>query len=568
MNKKSLLATAVALVLAGCGSDDSGSSSSNPSTPQLPTTTNKFIDAAVEGIYYSTSSGLTGVTDSEGQFNARLSDTVTFYIGGENGLKVGAASNRDVLTPFEAAGKYDRAVNLAILLQSLDNQFGSASDDILTIPEGFRNPDPISLAQLKDLSLDDQDSVEAFLEEVGVTAENIVSEEHALTHMDEAFGSMERGVAQSNPFLEIGKYVRYIDVTQNIDDPYSGYSTYVHADLMMEDELFERTRGMTEMTFLVNAEDSVTKLKGSNDYSIADSRAEQYLACVAESLEWDDDEKVCESIPSNPTAFGLMDHTNNKFAYKLRDSNKSSSEDKLYIGSDIEGWKPFDAENVSQLNHYAPNNVWNDGSSEQPKWIRDTTSGSYDPITEIYTEIVKKEILEDEDSVEASRTTERVAYYYEVESASQERYVDFTGTWKTTGYCDNGEIATFTMTFDDTGAVLDGDECSGNPTVPERMEDSGTHYTFAELKGVDYWWFAQTGRESKATLTELNTVVRFCDQSSYDAEKDNCNDYNEYFVKWEYQPAGSNWDEGLLIRRKMDRMGSTDGRVSIMQKID
>ncbi|MFA0648402.1 hypothetical protein AB4620_22795, partial [Vibrio cyclitrophicus] len=67
-------------------------------------------------IYYSTSSGSKGITNSEGEFTAKSDDTVTFFIGGENGLKVGAASNRDVLTPFEAAGKYDRALNLAILL--------------------------------------------------------------------------------------------------------------------------------------------------------------------------------------------------------------------------------------------------------------------------------------------------------------------------------------------------------------------------------------------------------------------------------------------------------------------
>ncbi|MFW8114815.1 hypothetical protein ACOIDR_28365, partial [Klebsiella pneumoniae] len=114
------------------------------------TTTNKFIDAAVEGIYYNTSSGLNGVTNSEGEFTAKTSDTVTFFIGGENGLKVGAASNRDVLTPFEAAGKYARALNLAILLQSLDNQFGSTSDEILTIPDVLREPDAATLAKMKD----------------------------------------------------------------------------------------------------------------------------------------------------------------------------------------------------------------------------------------------------------------------------------------------------------------------------------------------------------------------------------------------------------------------------------
>jgi hypothetical protein len=91
--------------------------------------------------------------------------------------------------------------------------------------------------------------------------------------------------------------------------------------------------------------------------------------------------------------------------------------------------------------------------------------------------------------------------------------------------------------------------------------------TYAELGAIDYWWFGQTDRASKATLTELNTVVRFCDQDNYVAGS-SCNSNDEYFVKWEYQPAGTNWDEGLLIRRKMDNQGDTNGRVSIMQKIN
>ena len=146
----------------------------------------------------------------------KLSDTVTFFIGGENGLKVGAASNRDVLTPFEAAGKYARALNLAILLQSLDNQFGNTLDEILTIPDVLRAPDAATLAKMKDLSLDDRASVIGFLDAMGVEAAKYHFRRAThLTHMQSAFGSMERGDDSANPFITAGKFVRYIDVTQN-----------------------------------------------------------------------------------------------------------------------------------------------------------------------------------------------------------------------------------------------------------------------------------------------------------------------------------------------------------------
>lgn len=568
MKKMSLLAAAITLALTGCGSDDSNTNTSPTPEP----TTNKFIDAAVEGIYYSTSSGLNGTTDSDGQFTSGVSDTVTFYIGGENGLKVGAASNRDVLTPFEAAGKYARALNLAILLQSLDNQFGNSSDEVLTIPDSLRAPDAATLIKMKDLSLDDRTSVTDFLNAMGVDAANITSEEQALTHMENAFGSMQRGDNTVNPFTTAGKYIRYIDVTQN-----SAQFTYVHADKTMDEDLFKRTRGMTEMTYLVNSENSVTELAGANDYSLSESFAEQYLTCVANAAhQWVDSDssnkKGCDTDSDgqvdiengNLTADSKFE-LSNTFAYMLRDSNRSSASNKDYTGTEITEWKPFGATNASKLNHYTPNNVWDDGENSAVNWIRDTTSGSFDPVTGIYTEIVKKETLGSNQTNTPSRTTERVAYYYEVESKTAERYVDFTGTWKTTEYCDNGEVAVSTMKFGATNVITSGYECGGNPTSPEDMGTIDSTYT--DLGAMDYWWFGQSGRESKATLTELNTVVRFCDQDNYVAGSA-CNSSDEFFVKWEYQPAGTNWDEGLLIRRKMNNSGNTDGRVSVMQKID
>ena len=577
MKKVSILAAAIAVALTGCGSDSSNSGVTTPTEPS--TTTNKFIDAAVEGIYYNTSSGLSGVTNSEGEFTAKTSDTVTFFIGGENGLKVGAASNRDVLTPFEAAGKYARALNLAILLQSMDNQFGSTSDEVLTVPDMLREPDSKTLAKMKDLSLDDSTSVTDFLKAIGVEVANIASEIDALTHMQSAFGSMERGDDTANPFITAGKFVRYIDVTQNSDK-----FIYVHADKLMEEEMFERTRGMTEMTFKVNSADSVTMFAGSNDYSLSESFAQQYLTCVSNSAhQWiDEDSSKLQGCDTNKD--DAVDQTNgsmtpdskfvlnNAFAYKLRDLAKSATADEEITAEDIEGWKPFDVQKSSDLNHYTANSIWDDKDKESDpsNWISDTTSGSFDPVTGIYSEIVKKETLGSDANNPQPRVTERVAYYYEIPTENSERYVDFTGTWETKEYCDNGEVAVSTMVFGATKVTTSGSECDSENGGQSSPEDMGQFdATYAELGAIDYWWFGQTGRASKATLTELNTVVRFCDPDgdNYVAGSP-CDSNDEYFVKWEYQPAGTNWDEGLLIRRKMDNTGNTDGRVSIMQKIN
>lgn len=549
MKKLSLLAASVAIALTGCGGSD-GNSSSKPTT-KTEVTTNKFIDAAVEGLYYTTSSGKTGTTDSEGQFTAAASDTITFYIGGENGLKVGAASNCDVLTPFEAAGKYARALNLAILLQSMDNEFGSASDDVLTIPELLRAPDAATLEKMADLSLDDRDSVEDFLTAIGVSS--IVTENEALEHMKGAFGSLKRGTDGSNPFVTPGKIVRYIDVTQQKYTPSteSNKTTFVHADKLMASELFERTRGMTEMTFEVMDGDEVTVLAGSNDSSISEGRAAKQLTCMQKNIV------DCDTSSVTPDGKFTL---SSPFEYMLRDAEQATLTDEVESAD----FKPFNAEKISGLNHYTPNHVWDDRDEGEltADWVRNTTSGSYDPVTGIYTEIVKKEELKTDKNNANPRTTERVAYYYEVPSEESERYVDFTGTWQTKEFCDDGQIAVSTMVFDGAGATTTGQECRNSPSTPTDMGEE--HNSYTQLGTIDFWWFGQSGRESKATLTELNTVVRFCDEDGYMGGNP-CS--SEYFVKWEYQPAGTNWDEGLLIRRKMDKSGNTDGRVSIIQKI-
>lgn len=86
-----------------------------------------FVDAAVAGLSYSTSSNITGVTDAAGRYKYRDGDTVTFSIGG---LTLGTVVGQGVVTPVTVAQAIAAnssgadaetiAVNLLVLLQSLD----------------------------------------------------------------------------------------------------------------------------------------------------------------------------------------------------------------------------------------------------------------------------------------------------------------------------------------------------------------------------------------------------------------------------------------------------------------
>ncbi|WP_394172883.1 DM13 domain-containing protein [Thalassotalea litorea] len=132
MNRSTLVAliTFSLFSLAGCGgsggSNDNGTN--EPTTPPPPTTSTpdpvvyagQFIDAAVEGLTYSTDSS-SGITDADGEFMYQASESVTFNVGS---LELGSAAGGDIVTPMELFATTDmedvRVVNMLRLLQSLD----------------------------------------------------------------------------------------------------------------------------------------------------------------------------------------------------------------------------------------------------------------------------------------------------------------------------------------------------------------------------------------------------------------------------------------------------------------
>jgi len=106
-----------------CSGDCSGIVSSGSST-------GVFVDSAVAGVTYTTSSGLSGTTNANGQFSYASGDTASFSIGD---VSLGSVSAASILTPVEvmgASGTADQQViNLARLLQTLDSD-GDPSNGI------------------------------------------------------------------------------------------------------------------------------------------------------------------------------------------------------------------------------------------------------------------------------------------------------------------------------------------------------------------------------------------------------------------------------------------------------
>lgn len=119
---------------AGSGSSDSDS------TPVSATYSGYLIDSAVKGVSYTTTSGLSGVTDANGKFSYKAGDIVTFKVGN---VTIGAIEvpADGVVLPQDLAGvartevTNPDVVKIAQFLQTLDSDAFTDGIQITTIDD-------------------------------------------------------------------------------------------------------------------------------------------------------------------------------------------------------------------------------------------------------------------------------------------------------------------------------------------------------------------------------------------------------------------------------------------------
>ena len=112
MNNKVFLAIApLLLAMYGCSS---GGDSGTTTLPTVTPSSGLFLDAEVEGLSYTTDSGITGTTDENGTYTFLPDENISFSVGGVN---IGTVAAAPVCTPFDFAAA---STNIARFLQSLD----------------------------------------------------------------------------------------------------------------------------------------------------------------------------------------------------------------------------------------------------------------------------------------------------------------------------------------------------------------------------------------------------------------------------------------------------------------
>ncbi len=115
-------------VLTACGGSSNDSSANEKNTPPTnggstppnsQTKTGVFTDGKISGVDYTTSSGLKGITNQQGEFSFNEGDSVTFSIAK---VQLGAATQaKAYVTPLDLAQDQNARNNLLVFLQSLDD---------------------------------------------------------------------------------------------------------------------------------------------------------------------------------------------------------------------------------------------------------------------------------------------------------------------------------------------------------------------------------------------------------------------------------------------------------------
>lgn len=201
-----VLPLVAACVLAACG----GGSDDDAGPGSAPTSTGVFLDSPVAGLSYTTSSGLSGVTNAAGQFQYRPGDTVTFSIGS---LQIGSASGGATVTPAHITADQggedsNRFTNLLVLLQSLDAD-GDPENGI-TLPASF-HADLVSVGAALDHTPDNFVLNAALNTVVTSAGGTVVDPAAAQSHFAEQ--NADEFMAQATGIWALGDEPSYLRIT-------------------------------------------------------------------------------------------------------------------------------------------------------------------------------------------------------------------------------------------------------------------------------------------------------------------------------------------------------------------
>ncbi|UXI01346.1 chromosome partitioning protein ParA [Photobacterium sp. TY1-4] len=164
--------------------------------------TGYFIDAPVTGLYYKTSSDLSGTTQ-KGAFQYHPGDVISFFLGkDDNSYLLTTLSGREVITPTASTTQPSRSINMTRLLLSLD-ETPQNREEILLMSQALSSPEFQQQLQGLDLSFLDNSA--------GKLALDLVSVEEAVTHLNQSQRYIEQNF-RSNEVIYAPLHVRLANI--------------------------------------------------------------------------------------------------------------------------------------------------------------------------------------------------------------------------------------------------------------------------------------------------------------------------------------------------------------------
>jgi hypothetical protein len=557
MNKFAVLGSSalVTLALSACGG--SSSDNDNELPPTTTPVTGTFIDAAVEGLFYKASpSGLSGYTDELGNFAVESGDVVSFYLGGEHGMFIGNSSYRSVVSPFEVTADTGSAMNLARILQSLDD----ASTGSIVIPDDIAKPqeDSATLTALKQVKLNNLNTADALLEEV--EASEWVTEEEAAEHLNDSLAGIERGDTDIiDAFSKgSGEYLRLSEVvlTSQYGNNSNEYKN-VHMDRTIPDEAFKNASFGISSELLHLSADALVIKAGASDQRYSSQWAKEFIACELNGGEFSLVNNIPECFNTDSNTYTAEDFAIEQgFQLVVKDPNLISDQDETIDYAEVAEFgglfQCMNEQDCSQasLTAIGENNLEEDGEFQQQ-----TFSTSYDSATGIYTDQTI-EVTRDGDGNQL-RKSAYTSYSYLVNPNvdNGERYIDFTGNWLAETSIEDCELTgQINYQFGASDVRVVGKELHTQQSGDCILEDMDATVSYAELANMAFWWFGvNAGQSTKATLAQLNSSVRWCDDDDEVIEGQLCQEPK--IEQWTYVAAGQNWDRGVLTSTAFNRDG-------------
>lgn len=158
------LASVVALLVA-CGGGGGGGGAVRTASGVTGSQTGVLTDAEIQGVRYTTSSGVTGVTDAQGRYDYNPGDTVVFQVGS---VSLGQVPATGIITPILLAqGSETKLANMLVLLQSLDSDGDAANGIMIPAATASAFTSPIDLGVT--LTAESRDAIQAAMNAGGIS---------------------------------------------------------------------------------------------------------------------------------------------------------------------------------------------------------------------------------------------------------------------------------------------------------------------------------------------------------------------------------------------------------------